>query len=43
MNSIHLVLIAFAIVCEVLASFSVSGRVNLVAAGLAFYFLAVLF
>lgn len=32
-------MLAFAVVCEVLAAFSVpSGRFNLIAAGLAFYF-----
>lgn len=39
----QLVLLAFAIVCEVLAAFGVpSSRFNLVAAGLAFYFISLL-
>lgn len=39
---IHLVLLAFAFVCFVLATFNVSAKFNLVAAGLAFWVLSIL-
>lgn len=39
---IHLILLAFAFVCFVLATFNVSAKFNLVAAGLAFWVLAIM-
>lgn len=36
------ILIVLALLCEVLATFGVSAKVNLMAAGLAFYFLSLL-
>lgn len=40
---IHLILLVFAFVCETLAVFNVGSRWNLVAAGLAFFFLSLIF
>lgn len=38
MANVHLILLVAAFLCELLAAFGVSGRVNLVALGLACYF-----
>ncbi len=43
MNNLDLVLLVFALVCFVLAAFGVGGKINLVAAGLAFWVASVIF
>jgi hypothetical protein len=39
----HLLLLVFAFVCFVIAAFAPGGRINLVAAGLAFWIATLLF